>query len=107
MVGFHNDVNAFFLSVLMSFVLMIFMESVSLVIVFSIKDGMLSTSFAMVILGVLFLFAGFFITQSNMVASIKWTPWIVPTKYALNSELRVIFKGQDYNIGSTSKTISG
>jgi small-conductance mechanosensitive channel len=50
------------------------------VVVEVVKDGMLSVTFAMVVLGLLFLFPGFFIQVKEMPAWISWISYIVPTK---------------------------
>jgi hypothetical protein len=53
----------------------------------------------MVVLGVLFLFNGFFVRVSDTVASIAWFSWIMPTKYAVDASLRNILDGHDYDDG--------
>lgn len=54
--------------------------SIMYVVVEVVKDGMLSVTFAMVVLGLLFLFPGFFIQVKEMPPWISWISYIVPTK---------------------------
>ncbi len=51
-----------------------------LTVVAALKNAMLSVTFAMVVLGYLFLFSGFFIPVENMPPSIFWLSYITPTK---------------------------
>lgn len=51
-----------------------------LAVVAALKNAMLSVTFAMVILGWLFLFSGFFIPVVNMPPSVQWIAYITPTK---------------------------
>lgn len=77
----------------------VFVESTSLAIAHTIKDAMLSTTFAIVSLGTLGLFPGFFVKTDDMVRSLFWASYIVPTRYVLNGQLVNTFSGQAYQTG--------
>jgi hypothetical protein len=59
---------------------LLLMEGIMLSVVAALKNAMLSVTFAMVVLGYLFLFSGFFIPVENMPPSIYWLSYITPTK---------------------------
>lgn len=58
---------------------LLLMEAIMLTVVSVLKNAMLSTTFAMVVLGYLFLFSGFFIVVSDMPKWISWICYITPT----------------------------
>eukprot|EP00050_Salpingoeca_kvevrii_P021540 m.112155 g.112155 ORF g.112155 m.112155 type:complete len:159 (-) comp9389_c0_seq4:168-644(-) len=76
---------------------MLLMEAILLSIVEGFKDPMLSTTFSMIILGMLFLFAGFFKPIPDMPVSVAWMSVIIPSRYALEGALVNTFKGQTYS----------
>lgn len=55
------------------------MLTVMLTVVAVLKNAMLSVTFAMVVIGYLFLFSGFFILISDMPPWISWISYITPT----------------------------
>lgn len=61
LVGFNDAFEPFLYSVFTSFVLMLLMEAITLSVVEGLKNAMLSVTFAMILLGMMFLFAGYFI----------------------------------------------
>lgn len=112
MVGYHTGPNSrvefegWLFSVLSAFIMLIMMESISLLLVEHIPDAMLSTTLTMVCLGMLFLFPGFFIPLDQMVRPIFWLGWIMPSKYALDSQLWNAFNRQEFTMGKNG-IISG
>lgn len=98
LVGFNDTFEAFVYSVITSFLLMLLMESITLSVVEGLKDAMLSVTFSMIVLGMLFLMAGYFIKVGDLPPAVKWIPWLIPSKYALEGSLNNVFSGQDYDI---------
>jgi len=82
--------------VVITIIIMMMMEGVCLTLVEIIRESMLSTSFAMIFLGYMFLFAGFFIKVIDMSSPTKWIPWISPTKYILDGILIMTFQNQNF-----------
>ena len=78
------------------------MEAYMLCIVEVLKNAMLSATFAMVVLGYLFLFTGFFITVNDMPAWIRWISYLTPTKYSYDGYLYQIFHSQSFHVVGTS-----
>ena len=82
---FHNLVNinpdgeSFVYAVMITTGHLLLMESIMLTVVAVLKNAMLSVTFAMVVLGYLFLFSGFFILVEDMPAWISWISYITPT----------------------------
>lgn len=72
----------FVYTVLLFWALQELMGAIVWCVVELLKDSMLSTTFSMIVLGSLFLFAGFFIQHSAMPVGIQWLPWIMPSRYA-------------------------
>lgn len=91
----------------MTTVLLIMMESVALIVVAELKDAMLSTTFSMVMLGTFYLFAGFFVQQQDMVRSVFWACYLVPTKYSLNGQLDNIMIGNVYSQPAAGVVVPG
>ena len=69
---------------------LLLMEGFMLLVVQFLKNAMLSVTFAMVIMGYLFLFSGFFIKVSDMPTWISWISYITPTKVRISDILNVI-----------------
>ena len=80
LVGFNDGGAQWVFSVASTFSLLLMMEGISLITVQVLKDAMLATTFSMVVLGTLFLFPGYEVATSNMVASIRWALHVVPTQ---------------------------
>lgn len=96
MVGVNNSGSAYIYASLSTCVLSLMMEGVVWLIVTLLKDAMLSTTFSMVMLGCFYLFAGFFVPQHNMVGTIFWACYLVPTRYSLNGQIDNVFIPQQY-----------
>lgn len=107
LVGFNDLFSAWVYSVAITLVLLLVMESIVLCVVEGLKDGMLSVTFSMIVMGMLFLFAGYFIHGSAMPQSVRWITWLVPSRYALDGSLNNVFSGQDYYNPNTATYISG
>ena len=108
LVGFNDTFANYVFSVASTFSLLLMMEGISLITVQVLKDAMLSTTFSMVVLGTLFLFPGFFVSTANMVPSIRWISYVVPTHYDLNSQMVNVFRGRQYSVEDGSTTsVSG
>jgi ATP-binding cassette, subfamily G (WHITE), eye pigment precursor transporter len=82
---FHwlTNINPLFVSfvygIMLTFGLLTTMESLMFIVVEVVKDAMLSVTFAMVLLGTLFLFPGFFIQVDQMPDWISWLSYILPS----------------------------
>lgn len=100
LVGWQDRGSSWIYAVLINTALLVFMETVTYMVVEGLKVSMLSTTFSMIILGTLFLFPGFFIKVDDMVRPIFWTSYIVPSKYALEGQLINVFRGQSYDTGA-------
>ncbi|CAM9511546.1 unnamed protein product, partial [Ectocarpus sp. 12 AP-2014] len=61
LVGFNDSVYAYIYAVLLTASLLFMMEAIMLMVVETLKNAMLACTFSIVVLGALFLFAGFFI----------------------------------------------
>lgn len=72
-------------------------------VVQALKNAMLSVTFAMVVLGSLFLFSGFFIKISDMPRWISWISYIIPTKYSFDGYLYMIFHSQSFFISGSDE----
>jgi ABC-type multidrug transport system ATPase subunit len=99
LVGFHDAFEPWLFAVLSTLSLLLLMEAISLLVVEFIPNAMLATTGTMVVLGTFFLFPGFFVKVPDMVRSMAWLSWVVPTKYSLDSQIRNIFDGQTYDDG--------
>ena len=106
LVGFNDAFSAYVFSVASTLSLLLMMESISLMTVQVLKDAMLATTFSMVVLGMLFLFPGFFVATDNMVQAIRWLSYVVPTHYDLDSQLDNVFSGQSY-LAADGSSVSG
>jgi ABC-type multidrug transport system ATPase subunit len=70
---------------------LLLMEAIMLTVVAVLKNAMLSVTFAMVVIGYLFLFSGFFILVPNMPPWISWISYITPTMVS-TFNLHFLFK---------------
>jgi ABC-type multidrug transport system ATPase subunit len=80
MIDLNPEGESFVFGIFVSMGHLLLMEAFMLSVVAALKNAMLSVTFAMVILGYLFLFSGFFIAVDNMPDWISWICWITPTK---------------------------
>jgi ABC-type multidrug transport system ATPase subunit/ABC-type multidrug transport system permease subunit len=96
--------ESFIYSVLLTCGHLLLMESYTLLVVEVLKNAMLCVTFSMIIMGWLFLFAGFFIKVSDMPAWIRWVCYVTPTKYSFDGYLYQIFHSQEFAVSSSSTT---
>ena len=94
--------ESFIYSVLITCGHLLLMEAFMLLVVEILKNAMLCVTFAMIVMGWLFLFAGFFIKVSDMPAWIRWISFITPTKYSFDGYLFQIFHSQSFTVTGTS-----
>ena len=101
--------ESFLYAVLITWGHLLLMEAYMLSAVEVLENAMLCVTFAMIILGYLFLFAGFFVKIEEMPRWISWISYLAPTKYSFNGYLQVVFKYQTFLVsGSSPRTyISG
>jgi ABC-type multidrug transport system ATPase subunit len=96
------DINprgeTFIYAILISCGHLMLMEAIMLTVVAVLKNAMLSVTFAMVMLGYLFLFSGFFIPVQDMPASISWVPYITPTRYSFDGYLWQVYSTQVFSV---------
>ena len=88
--------ESFIYAVLITFGHLMLMEGYMLCTLEILKNAMMSISFAMIILGYLFLFSGFFIKVSDLPAWIVWVSFITPTKYSYDGYLQQIYHSQSF-----------
>jgi len=98
MIGFNNWGPAFVYAFLMSMALLILFEGVVLTVVEAVKNANLATTVCMVMLGMFFLFPGFFISMDDMPPSVKWIPWLIATTWATEGTLWNNFNGQTFGL---------
>jgi ABC-type multidrug transport system ATPase subunit len=91
----------------LTFAFLLLMESIMFVVVEVIKDAMLSVTLALVVIGTLFLFAGFFVQVDEMPLWVRWMCYMIPTKYGYDGYLQVVFSGVDFDVMDTGTTMSG
>eukprot|EP01033_Poteriospumella_lacustris_P003037 gene3037-2222_t len=96
------DINprgeSFIYAILISCGHFMLMEAIMLTVVAVLKNAMLSVTFAMVVLGYLFLFSGFFIPVRDMPVSISWVPYVTPTRYSFDGYLWQVYSTQDFDV---------
>jgi ABC-type multidrug transport system ATPase subunit/ABC-type multidrug transport system permease subunit len=83
---------------------LLLMEAYMLSAVEVLKNAMLCVTFAMIILGYLFLFAGFFVAVVDMPAWIRWICYTTPTKYSFDGYLTQVFKTQNFLVSGVTPT---
>lgn len=72
--------ESFIYAVILTMLHMVMMEAIMAIVVEVVRDAMLAVTCAMVVMGTLFLFPGFFIQVSAMPEWVSWISWIMPTK---------------------------
>eukprot|EP01036_Dinobryon_divergens_P033941 gene33941-43849_t len=104
----NPDGESFIYAVLITCGHMLLMEALMLTVVQVLRNAMLSVTFAMVLLGGLFLFSGFFIKVKDMPEWIGWVCYMMPTKYSFDGYLYEIFHSQKFDItGGGGMQMSG
>lgn len=103
----NPDEEAFFYAIVITAVNITLMESIMITVVEVVKNAMLSVTSALIVLGTLFLFSGFFIQVNEMPIWIRWMGYAVPTKYSFDGYVRQMFHNQEFTVGSTGFKISG
>jgi ABC-type multidrug transport system ATPase subunit/ABC-type multidrug transport system permease subunit len=101
----NPDSMAFLYSLFISWGHLLLMEAFMLCIVEALKNAMLCVTCAIVVLGYLFLFAGFFVKVSDMPTWISWISYIAPTKYSFDGYLYEIFHSQEFFITGISPKV--
>jgi hypothetical protein len=77
-------------------------------VVQALGNAMLSITFAIIVLGSLFLFSGFFISVPDLVHWIRWISYLIPTKYSFDGYVHMIYHGQTFLVsGSDNMFITG
>lgn len=108
LIDINPNGESFIYAVLLTCGHLLLMEAIMLTVVAVLKNAMLSVTFAMVVLGYLFLFSGFFIPVSDMPPAIDWVPYITPTKYSFDGYLWQIYSTQDFDVsGFSGMEVSG
>lgn len=99
--------ESFIYSVLLTWAHLMLMDAFVLTVVEALKDAMLCVTFAMIVMGWLFLFAGFFVKVSDMPHWVRWISYITPTKYSFDGYLYQIFHSQSFSVSGTPNFTSG
>lgn len=108
MTNLNPQGEPFIYAVLVTCAHLLLMEGFMLLVVQVLHNAMLSVTFAMVIMGYLFLFSGFFVKVVDMPAWISWISYIVPTKYSFDGYVYQIFHSQTFDInGQPGATMTG
>lgn len=107
MVNLNPRGETFIYAVLITTEHMLMMEAIMLTVVAVLKNAMLSVTFAMCVMGYLFLFPGFFILNRDMAVWIAWFSWITPTFYSFDGYLWMIYESQDFDISGGTGKMSG
>eukprot|EP00611_Tribonema_gayanum_P002965 TRINITY_DN1228_c0_g1_i1.p1 TRINITY_DN1228_c0_g1~~TRINITY_DN1228_c0_g1_i1.p1 ORF type:complete len:1434 (-),score=522.22 TRINITY_DN1228_c0_g1_i1:326-4453(-) len=97
-VGFNPAFGSYVYAVLITVALLLMMEGIMLTVVEVLKNAMMATTFSMVILGMLFLFPGFFVKTADLIPVVRWISYIMPTRYSFGGYLYNIFHGQEYTV---------
>lgn len=100
LINMNPNGESFIYAVLITCGHLLLMESIMLTVVSVLKNAMLSVTFAMVVLGYLFLFSGFFIVAKDMPKAISWVSYICPTRYSFDGYLWQIYSTQDFEISA-------
>ena len=72
--------EAFIYAILITTGHLLLMESIMSIVVYTVKNAMLSLTLSMVVLGYLFLFAGFFVRTSDLPPWIGWISYLTPIR---------------------------
>lgn len=107
LININPDGESFGYAILITCGHLLLMEAIMLSVVAALKNAMLSVTFAMVVLGYLFLFSGFFIAVTDMSPAIQWVSYITPTKYSFDGYLWQIYNNQDFYNAQFQISISG
>lgn len=108
LINMNPNGESFVYGIFITFGHMMLMEAIMLSVVAVLKNAMLSVTFAMVVLGYLFLFSGFFIIIKDMPAWISWISYITPTMYSFDGYLWQVYSTQTFDvIGYPGYTIDG
>ena len=101
MININPNGESFFYAILITCGHLLLMESIMLSVVQVLQNAMLSVTFAMMVMGTLFLFSGFFVRVVDMPAWIRWIPYIIPTRYSFEGYSYMIFHSQFFYINGT------
>ncbi len=94
-VNIDPSFEAYAYSSLTTMGLLFIMEGIMLCVVEVMRNDMLATTFAMVVLGMLFLYPGFFVATEDIVPGVRWLSYMMPTRYSLNGSLFSLFSGKE------------
>ena len=98
---------SFFYAIVVAFGHLLLMEAFMLTVVEVLKNALLCVTVAMLIMGWLFLFAGFFIKAPDVPGWIRWVCYLTPTKYSFDGYLYMVFHFQTFTIPGTPYFRSG
>ena len=107
MTNLHPNGEAFLYGICITWGHLLLMEAIMNTVVQGLGNAMLCVTFAMLVEGALFLFAGFFIKIGDMPAWIRWITYIIPTKYSFDGYLHVVFHGQTFRLTGTDMMVPG
>ena len=107
LIDINPNGESFIYAILITMGHLLLMEAIMLSVVAVLKNAMLSVTFAMVVLGYLFLFSGFFIIVSDMPVWISWISYITPTRYSFDGYLWQIYSTQTFDVSGSTATITG
>lgn len=106
-VNINPKAEVFIYAIVLTAEHLLLMESIMMIVVEIVKDAMLSVTLAMVVMGTLFLFPGFFIKVNDMPAWIGWMSYIMPTKYSFDGYIHMVFASQTFDVQNFGFTMSG
>jgi ABC-type multidrug transport system ATPase subunit/ABC-type multidrug transport system permease subunit len=99
--------SSFFYAIMTAFGHLLLMEGFMLVIVEVLKNALLCITVAMLVMGWLFLFAGFFVKVPDMPFWLRWVCYLTPTKYSFDGYLYMVFHTQMFQIQGTPISRTG
>jgi len=94
----NETADAFFYAVLVSWLMMNVMESISWCVIEKLRNGMLCVTASMVFMSMLFMFAGFFIHVPDMPKGLAWMAYTLPSYYVFKGHLYNYFHGIDFDL---------
>ena len=104
LVNVNPNGESFLYGILITCGHLLLMEGYMLSAVEVLKNAMLCVTFAMIILGYLFLFTGFFVSVVDMPVWIRWICYVTPTKYSFDGYLTQVFFTQKFRVSGVTPT---
>lgn len=105
LVNINPFAEAFLYDWMMSWICMAMMEAVLLNLIEVMKNAFLCTTSAMIFLGSIMAFCGFFRAVKDMVPWISWMSYIFPLKYVFDGLATQIFHTQNFKVTGSNPAL--